>query len=481
MMNEVTFEKVIDKIAKYNKEEVEKVKKAYLLADKLHKEQKRESGEPYVIHPLNVCNILADMHADGDTLCAGLLHDVVEDTEETLEQLETEFNASVAKLVSGVTKINNLHFNSNIEATDANLRRIITSIETDVRIIIIKLADRLHNMRTLQYKREEKQISNAKETLEIYVPIAYYLGAYRMKCELEDLCMKYLYKDEYQNINNMVSKIKEDYKECYEILNKDVTALLKKHKIKFKSRLRVINTYTILKKLNKKYDLTNIHDLVNYKIIVKNKSDCYKVLGLIHSLYTPIHNKFKDYIAVPKTNMYQSLHTTVFGPSEKLIQIQIRTEKMDYLDVYGITAYWREYLGLGPQKMQADLKDKFQFFKSLDFLNTIIENNEEYLTKIKTEVFTNNIYVYTSIGEVVELPLGSTAIDFAYKIHSEIGNSIEKVIINGTSSKLNTVLKNKDRIRIITTDSITVQDTWLNYVKTTYAKRKIKETLNKML
>lgn len=480
-MNEITIEKILNKIEKYNKEEIDKVKKAYDLAYKLHENQFRESKEPYIIHPLNVCNSLADMHADGDTLCAGLLHDVVEDTEETIEQIESEFGVNVAKLVDGVTKINHLHFNTNAEATTANLRRIITSIETDVRIIIIKLADRLHNMRTLQFKREEKQISNAKETLEIYVPIAYYIGAYRMKCELEDLCMKYLYKDEYQNITNMISKIKDDYQECYEILNKDITSILSKHKIKFKSRLRVINTYTLLKKLNKKYELTNIHDLVNYKIIVKNESDCYKVLGLIHSLYTPIHNKFKDYIAAPKTNMYKSLHTTVFGPDEKLIQIQIRTEKMDYLNVYGLTAYWREYYGLAPFKMQKDLKDKFQFFKSLDFLNNITENNEEYLTKIKTEVFTNNIYVYTSIGEVVELPQGATAIDYAYKIHSEIGNKIEKVIINGKSEDLNTILKNKDRVRIITSDNITVSEKWLEFVITTYAKRKIKETINKML
>lgn len=480
-MNEITFETLLSKISKYNKGEIEKVKKAYDLADKLHENQYRESGEKYIIHPLNVCNILADMHADGDTLCAGILHDVVEDTEETIEDIEKMFNPTVAKLVSGVTKINNLHFNSNDEATTTNLRRIITSIETDVRIIIIKLADRLHNMRTLQFKREEKQIKNAKETLEIYVPIAYYLGAYRMKCELEDLCMKYLYKEDYQNITNMVTKIKKDYQICYEKLNKDIKILLNENNIKYKTRLRVINIYTLLKKLNKKQTINNIHDLVNYKIIVKNISDCYQVLGLIHSKYTPIHYKFKDYIATPKTNMYASLHTTVFGPDEKLIQIQIKTEKMDYLNVYGITAYWREYKGKAPKKMQEDLKTKFQFFKSLDFLNAIIENNEEYLTKIKTEVFTNNIYVYSSSGQVVELPANSTPIDFAYKIHTEIGNCIDKVIINGKIEKLDTPLKNKDRIRIVTKSEKTVNDKWLEFVKTTYAKKKIKENINKIL
>jgi len=479
-MKEITIEYLLEKISLYNNEELEKVKKAYELASKLHKNQFRESGEPYIIHPLNVCNSLADMHADGDTLCAGLLHDVVEDTEETLEEIENEFNKEVARLVDGVTKISNLHFDNNVEATQANLRRIITSIDIDVRILIIKLADRLHNMRTLEFKKEDKQIKNAKETLEIYVPIAYHLGAYRLKCELEDLCMKYLYKEEYNNINNMVLKIKDDYLTCYKILNKDVEKILKQNQIKYKSRLRVINTYTILKKLNKKYDITNIHDLVNYKIIVSSLEDCYKVLGLIHSLYTPIHYKFKDYIATPKTNLYSSLHTTVFGPDEKLIQIQIRTEKQDYLNVYGITAYWREYKGNGPKKMQEDLKTKFQFFKSLDFLNNIIENNDEYLMKIKTEVLTNNIYVYTQTGEVVELPPNSTPIDFAYKIHTEIGNKVESVIVNGKNVSLDTQLKNKDRIRIITSKNIQVKESWLEYAKTTYAKRKIKEYLNKL-
>ena len=480
-MNEITFEKLLEKISLYNKEEIEKVKKAYELADKLHKNQLRESGEKYIIHPLNVCNILADMHADGDTLCAGLLHDVVEDTEETLEQIEENFNSEVAKLVDGVTKINNLHFAPDVDATPLNLRRLITSIETDVRIMIIKLADRLHNMRTLDFKRPEKQVKNARETLEIFVPIAYHLGAYRLKCELEDLCMKYLYKEEYENINNMVKKIKTDYKVCYKKINEAVDNILNDNNIKYKSRLRVINTYTILKKLNKKYDITNIHDLVNYKIIVDNLEDCYKVLGLIHSLYTPIHYKFKDYIAAPKTNLYSSLHTTVFGPDEKLIQIQIRTEKQDYLNIYGITAYWRQYKSKGPEKMQNDLKTKYQFFKSLDFLNSIIENNDEYLKKIKTEVLTNNIYVYTSIGEVVELPPESTPIDFAYKIHTEIGNNIKKVLVNGKQSKLNTILKNKDRIQIIISKKPTVDEKWLDYAHTTYAKKRIKEFLNKML
>ncbi len=480
-MNTITIEMLLEKIKSYNPSELDKVKKAYILARELHKDQVRESKEPYIIHPLNVAYILADMHADGDTLCAGLLHDVVEDTNETIEQIEEEFDKTIANLVLGVTKINNLHFNNNLEATTANLRRIITSINDDVRIIIIKLADRLHNMRTLEFKKPEKQVRNAKETLEIYVPIAYYLGAYRLKCELEDLCMKYLYQEQYLDIKNTVTKIEKDYDKCYKKLDKEVNKLLTKNKIKYESRLRVINPYTLLKKLNKKYDITDIHDLVNYKIMVNSIKDCYIVLGLIHSKFTPINYKFKDYIATPKTNMYQSLHTTIFGPDEKLIQIQIRTKKQDDMNTYGLTSYWRVYRGFGPQKMQEDLMKKFQFFKSLGFLNNIIENNEEYLNKIKTEVFTNNIYVYTSIGEIVELPVNSTPIDFAYKIHTEIGNKIDKVIINGKIVPIDTILKSKDRIRIITSKSNTVNKKWLDFAKTTYAKNKIKESLSKML
>lgn len=479
--NKITIENLLEKIKNYNPEEIEKVKKAYDLANKLHESQIRESGEPYIIHPLNVTFILASMYADGDTLCAGLLHDVVEDTEETIEQIEEEFGSGIAHLVLGVTKINNLHFNSNIEATTANLRRIITSIDDDVRIIIIKLADRLHNMRTLEFKRPEKQKSNARETLEIYVPVVYFLGAYRLKCELEDLCMKYLYENEYIDINNTIKKIEEDYQNCFNLLGQEIRELLNKNKIKYESRFRVINPYSLLKKLNKKYELTDIHDLVNYKIIVNDIRDCYQVLGLIHSKYTPVHYKFKDYIAAPKTNMYSSLHTTIFGPDEKMIQIQIRTKKMDNMNTFGLTSYWRVYKGKGPSKMQKDLKDKFQFFKSLDFLNNLIENNEEYLNKIKTEVFTNNIYVYTSIGEVVELPVGSTAIDFAYKIHTEIGNKLVKVLVNGKTAPINVTLKSKDRIRIITGEELSLKKEWLEYAKTTYAQNKIKESLSKML
>ncbi len=478
-MNNISLEDLIKKIEEYNKEEIPKVKKAYNLAEKLHRNQLRESGEPYIIHPLNVTYILAELKADGDTLCAGLLHDVVEDTEETIEQIEEEFGSEIAHLVLGVTKINHLHFHNKGEATDANLRRIITSIEDDIRIIIIKLADRLHNMQTLQFKKPEKRKKHAKETLDIYVPIAYNLGLYRLKCDLEDLCFKYLLENDYEKLNKTLNKVKKDYQDCLLKLNEDVEKLMKKNNIEYHSRFRIINPYTLLKKFNKKYKLNDIHDLVNYKIIVNEKEDCYRVLGLIHSLYTPIHSKFKDYIAAPKTNMYSSLHTTVFGPFGKLIQIQIKTNQMDNLNTFGLTAYWREFKGLAPKKMREDLINKYQFFKSLDFLNNNIEDNEEYLNRIKKEVLTNNIYVYTSNGNVIELPIDSTPIDFAYKIHTEIGEKISKVFINGKNARIDRVLKNKDRVIIITGENVTVKDKWLEYAKTTYARKKIREYLNK--
>lgn len=481
MKNNINLEDLLNIIEKYNPDEIQRVKDAYDLASKLHQNQLRESGEPYIIHPLNVAYILAEMYADGDTLCAALLHDVVEDTEETIDEIEELFGPSIAHLVLGVTKINHLHYNNKGEATDANLRRIITSIEDDVRIIIIKLADRLHNMRTLEFKKPEKQKRHAKETLDIFVPIAYHLGTYHLKSELEDLCLKFLFPEDYKKINKTLEQVKKDYEKCLDTLNIEIKEILDKNNIMFKSRYKISSAYTILKKLNKKYRLNDIHDLVNYKIVVKDINTCYQVLGLIHSLYVPIHYKFKDYIAIPKTNMYSSLHTTVFGPDEKIIQIQIKTETMDYLNIYGLTAYWREYKSEAPEKMKQDLVNQFQFFKSLDFLNNIIENNEEYLNKIKTEVLTNNIYVYTSSGKIVELPQGATPIDFAYKIHPEIGNKIKKVLVNGKIGRINRVLKNKDRIRIIISDKVTVEEKWLMYAKTTYAKNKIKSQLSKML
>ncbi len=469
------LDKLLEAVKKYNDEEVERIIEAYNFAKEAHKDQKRESGEPYIIHPINVCINLAKFHADGATLIAGMLHDVVEDTKYAIEDINDKFGNEVGKLVLGVTKINNIHYSSLNEARDANIRRIITSLNEDVRIIIIKLCDRLHNMRTLKYKAPNKQQRSAIETLNIYVPLAYFIGAYRLKCELEDICLSYLKPDIYKELNNRILYIKKDYLVCIDKTEKKIAEILIKNNIKFDIRTRILNVYNIYKKIKQGYKINEIHDLVNLKIIIEKEMDCYKVLGLVHKCFPPMNSKFKDYIAAPKTNMYRSLHTTVFGPDEHIIQIQIKTKEMDNINTYGIASYWYKYKAEGAKKMQEELLHNYQFISTIDNLNNSIKKDKLFLEKIKSEIFSNNVYVYTAKGDIVELPSGSTPIDFAYKIHTEIGNHLAKCIINGHEVSFNYKLKNKDRIIIITNEKSKPNKRWINIVKTTIAKKRIKE------
>lgn len=475
----MTIEDVIKEIRKYNPEEEEKVYQAYEIAAKAHANQKRESGEPYIIHPLNVCMNLTAFKADGASLCAGLLHDVVEDTDYTLEDIEKLFGSDVAFLVDGVTKISNLHYNTKDEATNANIRRLINSLNDDVRIIIIKLCDRLHNMRTLEFKAPEKQIRSAEETLNIFVPLAYFIGAFKAKCELEDICLSYLDPEAYNTLVEKQKDITTDYAKCSELAAQEVTELLEKNNIKFTYRIKMLNIYHLYKKLNKGYKLNDIHDLINFKLIVEDDEDPYRVLGLIHKLYTPMNNKFKDYIACPKTNMYRSLHTTVFGPDNHLIQFQIKTKTMDDINTIGLAAYWKYFKEEGKVKMQHELKLNYQFFNTLRDLNDVIDSDSDYIARVKQEIFSNNIYVYTLRGDIIELPNGATVIDFAYKIHTDIGNHLYKAFINGKEVKLTHKLSTKDRIMLLQKETSHPQPSWLEHVITSTAKRKIKDALKK--
>lgn len=469
----MNLELLIEKIKSYNSEAVDNVLKAYNLANDAHKNQKRESGEPYIIHPINVCYNLATLHADEASLVAGMLHDVVEDTEYTLSDIENLFDSEVALLVDGVTKISNVHYTSKNEATNANIRRLIISLNKDVRIIIIKLCDRLHNMQTLEFKERKKQIRSANETLNIFVPLAYFLGMFHMKCYLEDLCLLYLNKETYNYLNDKQNHILDDYEKTITKINEDVKEILNKHHIKYESRTKVLNIYHIYEKINKGYKLNNLHDLVNFKIIVENVEECYQVLGLIHQLYTPINSKFKDYIAVPKTNMYKSLHTTVFAPFNHLIQFQIKTKEMDEVNTLGLCAYWNFLREHGFSTMQEELKKNYQFFNTLNILNIPEISDEDFINRVKNEIFTSNIYVYTATGEIVELPANSTVIDFAYSLHTDIGNHLSKAFVNGKEVKLFQTLNNKDRIILIPSDIASPKKSWLNHVKTTKARRKI--------
>ncbi len=476
MGNNIILQDLLNKLREYNPEEVEIVKKAYEYAGTLHQGQMRQSGEPYISHPLNVAYILADMHADRDTICAGLLHDTLEDTNITKEDIAHDFNQNVANLVDGVTKLSKMNFSSKQDQNYANTRKIITGITEDVRIIIIKLADRLHNMRTLQFKSEFKQKENSLETIEIFVPLAYYIGAYRIKSELEDLSLQYLKPDMYKKIEERKLRLEESSNDCLKEMLYKIETLLNDKNISNEIKIRTKNIYGIYRRLSEGHKLSDIHDLLSLKIMVDELANCYYTLGMIHQEYHPINDKFKDYICNPKTNMYQSLHTTVFGPDDRLVQTQIRTFDMDKVASFGLTAYWDEQKGKARDVMQNDLKQKFQFFKSLTEINSMFGDNQQFVNQVKTELFSDKVYVYTTKGDIIELPKGATPIDFAYKIHTDIGNTMVGVFVNDEFVPIDYALRNKDRVRIVTDElSYGPREDWIDKAQTSLAKRKIKE------
>ena len=416
------------------------------------------------------------MHADRDTVCAGLLHDTLEDTKITKEDIIHDFNQNVANLVDGVTKLAKMNFSSKQDQNYANTRKIITSITDDVRIIIIKLADRLHNMQTLQFKTEFKQKENSLETMDIFVPLAYYIGAYRIKSELEDLALQYLYPDKYKRIEDIKLIIEIESQRCLNEMLQTINCILNDESIPHVIKVRTKNIYGIYKRMEQGHKLSDIHDLLSLKIMVDDIANCYQTLGLIHSKYHPINDKFKDYICSPKTNMYRSLHTTIFGEDERLVQTQIRTFDMDKIASFGLTAYWDISKGKARYVMQENLRNKYQFFKSLIEINHVFSDNQEFVRQVKSELFSDRIYVYTTKGDIIELPKGSTTIDFAYNIGPDVGNTMVSAIVNDRCVSPDYVLQNKDRVRIITDIlSYGPREDWLDKVVTTQAKSLIRE------
>ena len=475
-MNSITINDLLINLSEYNPDAISDVKKAYDYASYLHNGQVRQSGDPYISHPLNVAYILSEMHADSDTVCAGLLHDTLEDTNIKKEDIAHDFNQNVANLVDGVTKLSKMNFSSKQDQNYANTRKIITGITDDVRIIIIKLADRLHNMRTLEFKSEFKQKENSLETMEIFVPLAYYIGAYRIKSELEDLSLKYLKPDVYKRIGEKKIKLEETSGDILKEMLYKIETLLSDRNIPNEIKVRTKNIYGIYKRLSEGHKLSDIHDLLALKIMVDEIENCYIGLYLVHSKYKPINDKFKDYICNPKTNMYRSLHTTVFGPEDRLVQTQIRTFDMDKIASFGLTAYWDIEKGKARDVMQDDLKQKYQFFKSLIEINSIFGDNQEFVNQVKNELFANKIYVYTTKGDIIELPIGSTIIDYAYKLDTDIGNTMVGAFVNDEYVPVDYVLHNKDRVRIVTNElSYGPREEWLDIAKTSLAKSKIKE------
>jgi len=480
----VTIDDLIKIVSEYNIEGIPLIKKAYNLAEELHKGIFRESGEPYIVHPLWVAITLAELHADTDTICAGLLHDTIEDTYITKEEIEKEFNKTIAILVDGVSKLAKMNFSSSELRNDANTRKIINGFIIDIRIIILKLADRLHNMRTLQYKKPFKQKENAIETLELYAKFANYIGAHRIKNELEDISFRYIDPDLYKRIEERKLEIEDECQPIIEEMLYKIKLILESKELPYEIKVRTKNIYGIYNSIYKKYDLNDIksltfndiHDLISFKIMVEEVEDCYRMLYYLHSEYKPVNNKFKDYICNPKTNLYQSLHTTVFAPGNRLVQTQIRTFEMDKVASFGLTAYWDIYKGDSRKVMQEKLRNHLQVQDSLKEIDYSFLDNEDFVNQAKMELFGDQVYVNTPSGEIIKLPKGSTPIDFAYRIHTKLGNKIDKVFVNDSEVSLDYILQNKDRVTIVINEDSEGPDiSWLDYVKTAKARRRIKD------
>ena len=465
-----------------NDDELQFIEQAYLFAKEKHAGQYRKTGEDYIIHPLNVAMILTTIYADYQTIAAGFLHDVLEDCDCTSEEMQEKFGPEVTKLVQGVTKLSKIHFSTENEYLIDYYKKIIVGMSEDVRVIIIKLADRLHNMRTLWATPPDRQKVKAKEALEILAPIAHHLGIHKIKSELEDLALRYLKPDVFYDIAEKLNKTKLERDRTVVDMQKEVSDLLTEHHINHEIKGRAKCIYSIYNKLNKGKKFSDIYDLLALRILVHTEQECYLALGIIHSKFRPLPKRFKDYIAMPKPNMYQSLHTTVFGIDGYLFEIQIRTYDMDEVAENGIASHWAYKENKGFNKtanLQSTTEQKLQFFKSIIDLSKDKMSSEEFVNSVKDEVLNNNIYCFTPKGDVIELPRGATPIDFAYKIHTKVGETTTGAIVNNAIVPLNYELKDNDIVRIITNKNATPSMEWINIVKATTTRNKIKNFFSK--
>lgn len=484
---EKLYQALIARVTKYHPSaDISLIEKAYKIASEAHKEQFRKSGEPYIIHPLWVGIILADLEMDKETIVAGMLHDVVEDTVMTLDDITREFGSEVALLVDGVTKLGQLSYSKDkLEVQAENLRKMFLAMAKDIRVIIIKLADRLHNMRTLEFMTPEKQKEKARETMDIYAPIAQRLGISKIKIELDDLSLKYSNPEVYYQLVRDLNERKTKREEFVQQIVAEVSKHMENANIKAKVYGRVKHFFSIYKKMvNQNKTLDQIYDLFAVRIIVDTVKDCYAALGVIHEMYTPVPGRFKDYIAMPKANMYQSLHTTLIGPSGQPFEIQIRTEEMHKTAEYGIAAHWKyKESGDGTKGVAKNQEEE-----KLSWLRQILEwqrdmsDNREFLSLLKgdLDLFTEDVYCFTPNGDVKNLPNGSTPVDFAYAIHSAVGNKMVGARVNGKLVNIDYKIQNGDRIEILTSqNSKGPSRDWLNIVKSTQAKSKINQWFKK--
>lgn len=469
------IEDLIKIIEKYmTEDEVAFVMKAYEYAKLMHKDQKRKSGEPYIIHPVNVAIILADLDMDVETIVSALLHDVVEDTPATYDDIKEMFSEDVAKIVDGVTKLNKLNYKSSEAFQAENLRKMILAMNNDIRVIIVKLADRLHNLRTLEYMNEEKRKQKAQETIEIYAPLAGRLGIFKIKWELEDLSLRYLDPEGYYDLVEKINKKRsEREKEINEIIKK-ISAELDKQELHYDISGRPKNFYSIYKKMKgKSKSFESIYDLIAVRILVDTVKDCYAVLGIVHSMWKPLPGRFKDYIAMPKPNMYQSLHTTVISDTGEIFEIQIRTYEMHEVAEYGIAAHWKYK---GGKTQGKDVDSKLDWLRQLLEWQKDLKDPKEFIDTLKIDFFDDEVFVFTPNGDVVDLPEGSTPVDFAYRVHTGVGNTCVGAKVDSRIVPLNYKLKNGNIVEVITQKSSSGPSRdWLKFVKSPRARQKIKQ------
>ncbi len=460
-------------------EDIELVEKAYRFAKKLHDGQFRVSGEPYIIHPVEVAKILVGLEVDTHTLIAAFLHDILEDTETKPETINELFGSDVLNLVQGVTKLGKLKFKSKEERQAENFRRLFIAMANDIRVIFLKLADRLHNMRTLNFMETAKQKKIAQETLDIFAPLANRLGIYKIKAELEDLSLRYLEPEKYYEIANLVAQTKADREETVNLLIDKISQDVKKSGINAQITGRAKHYYSIYAKMKRQnIAFHDLYDITAVRVIVDSVRECYEVLGLIHSQFKPIPGRFKDYIAMPKGNMYQSLHTSVIGPRSKPLEVQIRTWQMHQVAEYGVAAHWR-YKEKGSQKADNASDMKFSWMHKLVEYDKEMKNAQDYVKSVKLDLFSDQVFAFTPNGDVLDLPKDATPVDFSYRIHSDVGHKTVGALINGRIVPLNTKLNNGDIVEILTSKNPAPRLDWLTFVVTKQASQKIKQWFKK--
>ena len=482
---EISIDHVLEQAKTYikNPDSIAVIERAFELAFQKHKDQLRKSGEPYIIHPIEVAYILAKWQTGPRTIASGLLHDIIEDTEITKEEIAELFDDEIAEIVDGVTKLTKLKYKSKEKQQAENHRKMLLAMSKDIRVILVKLADRLHNIRTLKFLPPEKQCSIAHETMEIYVPIAHRLGMYRVKAELEDTSLRFLKPEDFYRIAQLIKQKKHEREQQIQEMEDEITAALAEYHIPFEIKGRIKNIYSVYKKMmTREKDFEEIYDLLAIRLIVNSVPECYSALGVIHAHFKPIPNRFKDYIAMPKPNMYQSLHTTIIGPNGNIFEVQIRTKEMDEIAEQGVAAHWayKENRQITDKQEQQEIQDKLKWYETLIAYQEEVNDAEKLMKLVKDDIFNANVYVFTPNGDVFDFPPGSTPIDFAYRIHTNLGHKTTGAIVNGKIVTLNYQLKTGDIVEIKSSrNSFGPSEDWLNIVKTSQARHKIRQYFNR--